>query len=310
MYLLPKKPEIDMKQMLSLKTVIISAILIFSSIETCFTYGKEKSDALRPTWIGTVPQAISPGYLLIEVSGTGGTLEIARNMAFQELVYKVEAQRGISTSSKTTTKSVSTFESGDNNSKYSEHESFEMEFKVNGEEVKILSRLVDEYWEREKGWYIVYNLYQVKEGKDLPKHIIDKITLTERYGAAPVLMSVIPGVGQWYKGSKVKGSVMFVAEAASVASIIVCENKRANYMTKVKEYPKFAKEYHARAKDWETGRNISIGVAAGVWLWNIVDAAVAKGARRVVVNRPDGRGLAIHPYSTFESSGLTLAYKF
>lgn len=277
---------------------------------------KEKSDAMRPTWVGTVPEAKSPGYVFIEASGTGTTLESARRAAFQELVYKVEVQRGISTSSKTTSKVTSTFGSGQKDSTYSEHETFEMEFNVNGEEVKVTSRVIDEYWEREHGEYIVYDLYQVMDAdqhilrQNVPLQAADRITLTEKYGAAPVLMSVIPGVGQWYKGSKVKGSVMFVAEAAAVASIIVCENKRANYMTKVLEHPKFAKEYHAKAQDWETGRNISIGVAAGVWVWNIVDAAVAKGARRVVVNRADGRGLAIHPYATFDSAGMALAYTF
>lgn len=281
--------------------------VVFGSLSI---HAKEKSDAIRPTWVGTAPESKSSGYVFIEASGTGTSLENARKAAFQELVHKIEVQRGISSSSKTTSKVVSSFGNGQNDSGYSEQETFEMEFNVNGEEVKVDSRVIDEYWEREHGEYIVYNLYQVMDEKKASSGYADKITVTERYGAAPVLMSVIPGAGQWYKGSKVKGSVMFVAEAASVAGIIVCENKRANYMTKVKEYPKFAKEYHARAKDWDTGRNISIGVAAGVWLWNIVDAAVAKGARRVVVNRPDGRGLAIHPYSTFESSGLTFAYKF
>ena len=32
---------------------------------------------------------------------------------------------------------------------------------------------------------------------------VDKVRLSTSYGAAPVFLSIIPGVGQWYKGSKV-----------------------------------------------------------------------------------------------------------
>ena len=140
---------------------------------------------------------------------------------------------------------------------------------------------------------------------------LDKIYLTTSYGFAPVGMSIIPGFGQWHKGSKTKGVCMFAAEATAVAGIIVCENQRASYIKKANEQPKFAKEYSGKADNWETGRNICIGLAAGVWVYNLIDAAVAKGSRRVNVKKQNGGGLSIAPFVTNEANmGLSFSYRF
>ena len=40
------------------------------------------------------------------------------------------------------------------------------------------------------------------------------------------------------------------------------------------------REYRSRADDWAVLRNVSIGAVAGVYLWNVLDAALAKGKIR------------------------------
>ena len=71
------------------------------------------------------------------------------------------------------------------------------------------------------------------------------------------------------------------AEIACVAGIILCENQRADYANKVIEQPRFAKEYNTKANNWATGRNLAIGVAGALYVYNLIDAAVTNGARRV-----------------------------
>ena len=168
---------------------------------------------------------------------------------------------------------------------------------------------VDEYVAGNKyGEVELHTLFMVAVCNN-PK--FDRTYLTTSYGATPVAMSVIPGLGQWYKGSKVKGISMFAAETAAVAGIIVCDNQHASYIKKAKEQPKYVKEYSSKADNWETGRNICIGVAAGIWVYNIVDAIVAKGAKRVVVRRADKGYFSMSPYvNSNNGAGVSFAYRF
>lgn len=91
---------------------------------------------------------------------------------------------------------------------------------------------------------------------------------------------------------------------------IVCENQRASYVKKMEEQPKFAKEYNSKADNWETGRNICIGVAAGIYIYNIIDAVVAKGKKRIVTGHVKGGGLSFVPFATTDVAGVSLAYSF
>lgn len=152
--------------------------------------------------------------------------------------------------------------------------------------------LVDEYWEQDSsGEYRYHALFAVSERGD--DTVFDQFSVTRTYGAAPALMSIIPGVGQLYKGNKAKGITMLAGAAACAGAIIYCDNLRASYITKMHEQPNHAKTYKTKADNFETGRNIAIGVAGALVVYSIVDAAVAPGATRIKVRR--GNGLSIRP---------------
>jgi hypothetical protein len=85
---------------------------------------------------------------------------------------------------------------------------------------------------------------------------------------------------------------------------------RSDYKNKMKEQPQFAKDYNTKANNWETARNICIGATAAVWVYNIIDAAAAKGARRIIVNRATGSNLSIHPTASLTDFGLAMTYSF
>lgn len=181
-------------------------------------------------------------------------------------------------------------------------------------------RTIDEYWVRDKSIYKLHVLYTV------PKYMLpgytgklgtsynDAIKTTTRYGAGAGFMSVIPGAGQFYKGSVAKGSMFLGLEAAAAVGVVMTENTRASYMKKAIEQPRYAKEYYSRADSWENARNITIGVASAVYVWNLIDAFAAKGARRVVVKKgTDGRtvsSLDIRPATFGNGTGIGLTYRF
>ena len=169
-------------------------------------------------------------------------------------------------------------------------------------------KLVDEYWEYNGLTYQYFTLYAVSENGQTP--VFDEFSSTTSYGAAPVVMSIIPGVGQMYKGSTAKGVCFLVGTAALAVGALYCDNQRADYKNKMKEQPKFAKNYNTKANNFETARNVCFGAAAALWVYNIVDAAIAKGNRKIVVRPNSDKGLSLNPMIATDGAGMTLAYKF
>ncbi len=263
--------------------------------------------AQKPKWVNNTPVELNKTYKFVEIVSMGHDYTSARADALQLLAQDqqlasaitVNVNTGIMTGAHQTVK----------NGEWNETVNTDVVINVNvsGEKYNLKAIKVDEYADKNSGQIQLHSLFMVA----ISDHaVFDRTYLTTSYGMKPVVMSVIPGLGQWYKGSKVKGICMFAAEALAIGGIVLCENERSTYLSKIKDQPNFAKEYKNKSVNWETGRNICIGVAAGIWIYNMIDAAVAKGARRVVVNRADGKGLSIAPMASPESVGFSLAYKF
>jgi len=120
-------------------------------------------------------------------------------------------------------------------------------------------------------------------------------------GAAGVL-SIVPGVGQFYKGSTFKGTLFLGLTAAAVTGVIVSESTRSSYANKAIEQPKYKKDYSTKADNWETTRNICIGVGGAIWVWNIIDAFTTKSAKRKIVTSQES-SLSFQPFATPNVAG-------
>ncbi|MDY5239489.1 DUF5683 domain-containing protein [Bacteroides helcogenes] len=79
---------------------------------------------------------------------------------------------------------------------------------------------------------------------------------------------IVPGWGQMYKGSTVKGLCILGGEVALAAGIIVSDNLRSSYVKKMHEQPKHQQTYNTRADNWENVRNACIGGAAVLYVYN------------------------------------------
>lgn len=266
----------------------------------------------RPEWVRKGEQSMNnkrsnTSYYFKIVSTVGRDLAALRSNQINNLSEHIGQENKIEGKAET---EITNKELGGEQAESST--TFRMTFTNDFSADVFVAKVVDEYWEQNfDGLYVYYTLYAVSEKGVTP--VFDSFSTSSSYGAAPVAMSIIPGLGQWYKGSKVKGICMFAAEAVAAAGIIVCDNQRASYIKKAKEQPKFVKEYSSKADNWETGRNVCIGVAAGIWVYNIVDAIVAKGTRRVVVKKANGGGLSMTPFvipGESSGAGLSVAYHF
>ena len=268
---------------------------------------KSKSDKLHPQWVTrAVPESHSGTYIFVHAHGEGASLAGARQMAFVNMAQKLEQERGLTVNTSVLSKEKFTQTQSYTNSSYQQE--ITMEVTENGHRLEIVCREIDDYWEEVDGKYSVEILYTVTDKNAYGGSYDDQIKVTTSYGAAGFL-SIVPSVAQIYKGSVVKGSLILAGEVAAAGGILLCENTRSSYVKKMYEQPKYAAEYNSLADTWETGRNICIGAAAAIYVYNLIDAFTAKGARRVVVKR--GRtSLQAAPYIDQRSFGMGLTYKF
>ena len=115
----------------------------------------------------------------------------------------------------------------------------------------------------------------------------------------------VPGMAQLHKGSVAKGAIIIGAETACVAGIIATECMRASYASKVNSTHNAThkRTYQNKASNCQNARNILIGAAVAVYAWNVIDGAVARGAKR----SPE---MALGPCVIDDGMGLAMTIKF
>lgn len=283
-------------------------LLIWLLVGICMTAAaSNKSDKLRPKWLTqSLPQSKSGTYIFVRAYGEGVSLSGAKQAAFVSMAQKLEIERGLTVN--TDLISTESFVQSQNESETEYRQEIVLSVTEKGRKMDIVCREIDDFWVESNGKYMVNVLYTVSDKNVYGGSYDDDISITTRYGARG-LLSLIPSVGQFYKGSSVKGSLILVGEIAAVGGIILCENTRASYIKKMKEQSKYAAEYNSLADKWETGRNISIGAAAVIYVYNLIDALSANGAKRVVVKGRKSQ-LSLNPYLDDKCVGINIALKF
>lgn len=268
-----------------LRKLFVLILSIFLSVYVV-TYAGEKSDGLKPRWMtSALPTPKSDGYIFVMAQGSGSSLDEARQRALVNLTTKLEHERGLTINSRISVDSKSSRHGSvrENTSL----QTYSMECQENDKKITLITRVVDEYWERSGGEYTVTELFTVNDANALPNtgSYSDEIYTTTHYGAAPVFMSLIPGIGQIYKGSTLKGSLILGGSVVCVGGIVTGQTMHDSYVNKRKEYPQHFDFYNKRAADWNNIRNVFIGVGVACYVYNLIDAAVAPGRRQVKVKR-------------------------
>lgn len=285
--------------------VCLSFLLILFSAHS---FAKSKSDRIKPKWITQeLPKSKSGTYIFIRAHGEGSSLAAAKQVAFVDMSQKLESERGLTINTSVEISEKMTQSSTFSDSEYKQEITLDVSEK--GRKLKIVCREIDDYWILKNNKYHVDILYTVSDKNNYGGSYDDDIKVTTRYGAAG-LLSIIPGMGQMYKGSYKKGATILIGEIVAAGSILLCENTRASYIKKMKEQPKYAAEYNSRADSWETGRNICIGAAAAIYAYNLVDALVANGAKKVIVKGKKNTQFTIIPYTDLKNTGFCMRLNF
>jgi len=264
----------------------------------------EKSDKLKPRWIKSLPSSgCSAYYFKVVYTDAASDLTEARLLARKELALSIERSEHISIEENLEYSSSIAGTTG----KEVVGETYSFKVKSEGLPQYLHYERIDEYWEKEMtGAVRLYTLFAI--GSRPGQVTIDRYRRDTQYGARGAVRSLIPGWGQMYKGSMVKGGIILGGEIALTGAIIAAENLRASYVKKMKENPRQMKSYNTKADNWENIRNVCIGGAAALYVYNLVDAIVAPGAPRLVKVRQ--RGLAFTPVVTPDYNGISLVFKF
>lgn len=193
---------------------------------------------------------------------------------------------------------------------------YEVSFNKDGKENTVYAQLVDHYSKFEdypNGEYD-YNLYQLyaisEEGVNKPD--FDKFALSRNYGAKPVLMSIIPGLGQIYKGQQAKGYAILGVEAAMVASIIYATTQVNKWNNLAYQNQGVFDYYQSKADTFRQWRAFCYIAGGALYIYNLLDAALYKGARYVEIernNQPNAEMTFVPSFSP-EFLGLNININF
>ena len=250
-----------------------------------------QSEKMRPAWLSDkTPRPTNATFHYRTVEAQGNTLDEARRQCLVVLSEDVERTWEVSGGGTQDIREVQTNGEIDSRSVFTYH------YNVAGEEVSITTTCYDEYWEcvRYPDGALRYHCYMLFGVADTAQPEFDRLRFTRKYGARGLWRSlIIPGWGQMYKGSTAKGLGILGGEAVLAAGIIVSENLRSSYIKKMIEQPQHQQTYNTRADNWCNIRNVCIGAAAALYVYNLVDALVANGRKRAVTQKRVY--LSLHP---------------
>ncbi|MDO9152912.1 MAG: DUF5683 domain-containing protein [Paludibacter sp.] len=267
-----------------------------------------KSDDFLPPWRkGDMPKINNNKFYLKTFQGEGKTLREARENAILGLIADLASSKGVAITGKQEaeirTKSLT--------GKYSEEENTKSTYTINSEGFNVAFEFLDEYWEEHNSYsggakFYCWGLFEVAYEKEVKT--FDKLKYTTNYGFAATAKSIIiPGWGQLSKQHTLKGIAIFGSEALLVGSAILSENMRIDNITRMNNTRdvNFKKQYLYLANNWENVRNISFASAGAVYLYNIIDVIVSKGAKKY-----SNKTISLVPTYERNSMGVTLVHNF
>lgn len=290
---------------MNIKSILSVIVVLFGS--ATISFAQKTSDVVKPKWLHKLPTSINTTFRYKVIASSALTLESARTNAVQSLIDEIGMEAGVVIISNH--KSKETVSQVWENGKLREVIKNDMETinTVKGEAMPLYASYIDEYWTRDNsGTYHLQRLYAQSESP-----IPDYFETTSSYLSDPAAwgLALVPGATQFYKNSYLKGGVILGGTVLLAGGIIFTENQRADYVRKIAgtHNADIKRAYITKSDHFATGRNICIGALAALYVYNLIDAVVAPGARRVVVRQHDGKTYAFLPTISYDGTPVLTA---
>lgn len=272
-------------------------------------WAQRSSASIPPRWLHKLPTPSNNSFRYELQTSVAPTVDQARSKCLDQVVSYAGLKNGVVVMGEATNNRQ--FNQRWVNGQLTETTDIQMnqQTSIKGSEQKLYINKVAEYWKYRNGQYTLSTVYAKSELGQAP--LFDNLILTDRYGARGFFRSlIIPGWGQMYKGSTLKGSLILGGTAVLVGGIIYTESMRQDYADKRSRThdAKLIKSYRSKCDNWRAARNVTIGAAGALYVYNLVDALVAPGAQRIVVhNYGRGRSLTVLPTPTSDGGAALSA---
>lgn len=246
-------------------------------------YAADKSDRIKPRWMHSLPVPSNSTFIYTTETTIAPNHAEARKECFSSLLQNAGFQKGVAVQSNYDTKEAehSVVINGEHNNVTESY--FTATSTIKGKEVEVQGIKIDEYWERRDDGKVYLTTLFARSQNDV-KPRFDNVKLTTKYGMRGFWRSaIVPGWGQLYKGSTVKGSLILGGTAVLIGATIYTDCMRADYAHKINKthIAENKRAYATRRDNFTTGRNICIGTLGALYVYNLIDAIVAPGARRI-----------------------------
>lgn len=268
-----------------------------------------KSEKIKPQWLHKLPQPSNNTFEYEIDFATGKSEKAALESSLNSLIVASGFEVGSSIIQNVTSQMSHSQRYSNGRETDEQIDDFRVTNEIKGKELELYVKRIATYWTRDfDGTYNMRVLY-AKSLNKTPN--FDNVELRTDYGIHGLWRSaIVPGWGQLYKGSNLKGGLILGGTVALIGGIIFTENQRTDYANKIlKTHDAAIKKSYATKQDhFATGRNICVGALAALYVYNLVDAIVAPGARRIVVKKGhNGRSYAFLPSFSEEGSPVMTA---
>lgn len=273
------------------RTTFILLILLFLPCRAMSQRIVLSSDDVKPRWIsrtGDIRQS-NPSYNICLVEDLGPDLHVLKNSSLLALSRKLEQSNSISG---VIDRNVNVSNS---DGTVSSESSIGLSFQTRTDVIDFTCKAIASYWEQFTSGtamhFRYYTLYAVSKPGVVP--VFDNFEVTTKYGARGLWRSmIVPGWGQMYKGSYMKGGLMLGGMVVLATGITLAENLRQVKAAAIlnTHNADLKQIYASQANGCAIARNICIGGAAALYIYNLVDAVVAPGAKRIKVQ---SNGIAV-----------------
>ena len=148
--------------------------------------------------------------------------------------------------------------------------------------------------------FTLYQIYAVSRCNVEP--VFDNFNIVETDNVQATVLSIIPGVGQLYKEQFAKAYTIWGLEAGLISAALIFEKER----TKFKRLGE-----NSREVGYKEFRNLSLMAAGVVYIYNLIDAAVSKGPRRLHIEKKNDTRVSIAPaFFGDGSAGVAFSWSF
>lgn len=175
----------------------------------------------------------------------------------------------------------------------------------------IAARLVDEYEDIDynisaQPVFVLYQLFAVGD-KDT-EVAFDNYSQREISRPLAGVLSIIPGVGQLYKGNTGKGLALLGSGLVAAGGAVASQIQSVNWQNQADKATEFKDSWENKSIAMKKQRNVLFGAIGCLSAFSIFDAVLGDDVPGIVVNKTDGSTLSVAPST--QSAGLALVFNF